>query len=190
MATQALQVAGVPVSHLTLLESPEGGPSFGSDSLHASGLGNAENFNWYYLQQMNLSRTPVTGTRDASGGVFVDNYYSQEGFGSAMGVFPGLGDVVDVRLHPELLYGQLSTTDVQQDATVLFGSHDYPPAWYGPASLQNPNGPANTLNGLHWSPLINPATTAGLSSYYEQTPTANQFVQTQFVLEPGTAPRR
>ena len=62
VATQALQLAGIPVSHLTLLESPEGGPTFGGSSLHASGLGNAENFNWYYLHQLNLTRTPVTGT--------------------------------------------------------------------------------------------------------------------------------
>ena len=99
-----------------------------------------------------------------------------------------MGNVVDVLLHPEDLYGQLSTSDVQQDATILFGSHDYPPAWYGQASLQNPTGPANTLNGLYWSPLINPATTAALGSFYEQTPTPGQFVQTQFTLEPDTPP--
>ena len=87
----------------------------------------------------------MDANRIADGSTFVDNYYALEGFGSAMrgytGDNPQMGNIVDVLLHPEDLYGQLSLSDVKQDATILFGSHDYPPAWYGQASLQNPNGP-------------------------------------------------
>jgi len=196
VATLALKKASVPVSHLTLFESPEAGPTFDGLTLHAPSLGGAENFLWYYLKDIVPGRTPISGTRSATGNTFVDNYFSQEGFGSGFGryhemnVLDGMDNIVDVLMHPEDLYGSLSISDVQKDATILFGSHDYPPAWYGQASLQNPNGPANTLNGLRWSPLIDPATTAALDPYYEQKQqaTPGQFLQTQFELDATAGP--
>jgi hypothetical protein len=214
VAALALQQAGVPVAQLTTFESPEGGPAPVIDTvqfppLQIAGLGGAENFLWYYMQQMNLSRTPlVSGTRtptpptNGQFPTFIDNYYSQDGVGSALGGFTGLSSfgpgsnnlnsIVDVNLHPEDLYPLPTSLDdpdlAQKVLNTLFGSHDYPPPWYGQASLQ---GPGSQHNGLAWSPLLNADNAANLAQFYEQQQqdTIGKFVMTQFVLNtPGTPP--
>lgn len=48
VATLALQQAGVAVSHLTTLESPETGPTLLGGLRHIPGLIGAQNFLWYY----------------------------------------------------------------------------------------------------------------------------------------------
>ena len=136
---------------------------------------------------------------------FVDNYYSNQGVGASFDNYTGLqgvgpagssnslSTVVDVELHPEDLYGKLGLGltgtalagaeefDTPQSAlpgglSTVVGSHSYPVGWYAQASIQNPNSPANQLNGLYWSPLLYPSTTASLirssgtstSSFYAQ----------------------
>jgi len=208
VAALALQQAGIPVAQLSLFESPEGGPNTGSlqspSQLSLPGLGGAENFLWYYLHQMNISRTPVqVGTRTPTpptNGLFptfVDNYYSQQGVGSAFGGFTGLSsfgpgsndlsNVVDVLLHPEDLYGSISLTNPGGALNTLFGSHDYPPPWYAQASLQNPNV---QQNGLGWSPLLNASNSTGLGDFYEQQQqsTSGKYVTTQFQLNALSRP--
>jgi len=193
VAALALQRDNIPVTHLSLFESPEAGPDTTFGNIHAAGLGGAQNFLWYYLAQMELTRSPVTG-RTPGSGTFVDNYYSKEGFGSALGGFSGLdsfgsgfnanlNSVVDVLFHPEDLYGSLSPSDLAGGLTTLFGSHDYPPPWYGQASL-------GSDYGLNWSPLLDDSIAAGLDEFYEQQQqsTPGEYVQTQFELN-GSATR-
>jgi hypothetical protein len=191
-----------PVSHLTLFESPETGPVkphllINEGPLGIPGIGGGENFVWRFLQELEansgISRLPVDG-RSPTSGTFVDSYYSQTGFGTAVGGYAGLDEVVDVLLRPAELYNNPST-GIVGDLTAMFPSHDYPPAWYGQASLQNPNGPSNTQNGLTWSPLINPAVPLLLADAYDQFPqtgsaTRGEFVRRQFELQPAdpTAP--
>ena len=188
-----------PVSHLTLFDSPETGPIkphllVNSLPLGVPGIGGGENFVWRYLQELEatsgISRLPVTD-RSPTSGTFVDNYFSQTGFGAPFGGYTGLGEVVDVQLRPAELYNNPST-GILGDLGAMFSSHDYPPAWYGQASLQNPAGPANTQNGLDWSPLVDPLAPLVLASTYDQFPqsgtsTRGEFVRRQFELAPGGA---
>ncbi len=184
IAALALQKADVPVAQLTLLESPEDGPYYNSTSLSSTayntalaGLGGAQNFNWYYLDQMNISSNPVTGGvtgRTSTDSTFVDNYYSNQGLGSALGGFdlgdfgfiPGakneLSNIVDVELHPEVIYGQLALRGNSSAVGTILQSHGYPPPWYG----QTADGPQD---GINWSPLINASAPSGLANSYQQT---------------------
>lgn len=194
VATGALEAAEVPVSHLTLLESPEIGPTKPQPinvgkPLALPGIGGGQNFNWRFLQDLRtISKTPVSADRQPTGGTFVENYYSYTGFGSTLGGYAGLDGVVDVRLRP----AELSNPggEFLGDLKAAMSSHEYPPAWYAQASLQNPGGPATTLNGLSWSPLLSPATTAALAPSYDQFPqsgrtTTGEFVKRQFELAAG-----
>ena len=194
VATVALEAANVPVSQLTLFESPETGPDI-LLPLALPGIGGGQNFVWRFLQELPLiSRTPVAVGRQATGGTFVDNYYSQMGFGEAVGGYAGLGSVVDVLLHPEALYNP--SGDLPGDFGAMFPSHSYPPAWYAQASLQNPTAsvpaPATVTNGLFWSPLLAPGAATNLQRSYKQyTPSSfgpDDFVQRQFELAPSTPP--
>jgi hypothetical protein len=185
VATVALEVANVPVSQLTLFDSPETGPS-APIPLDIPGIGGGQNFVWKFLQELpggTISKTPVAVGRQATGGTFVDSYYSATGFGAPFNGYAGLGTVVDVLLEPAALYNP--SGGLVGDLGALFQSHDYPPAWYAQASLQNPSAASNLLNGLYWSPLINPSTTASLQPTYEQfqpspLPNPGEFVRRQF----------
>jgi hypothetical protein len=190
VATVALKAANVPVSQLTLFDSPETGPS-APIPLDVPGIGGGQNFVWKFLQELpggTISKTPVTGGRLATGGTFVDSYYSATGFGAPLNGYAGLGSVVDVLLEPAALYNPSGS--LVGDLGALFQSHDYPPAWYAQASLQNPSAASNLLNGLYWSPLINPSTTTGLQPTYEQfqpspLPNPGEFVRRQFEVTGG-----
>ncbi len=174
IAALTLEEENVPVAQLTLLESPEDGPQYYDTSTSLAGLGGAQNFNWYYLDQMNISKTPVIGSRGSTDSTFVDNYYSYQGVGSPLGGFnlsefgtiPNakneLSNVVDVELDPEILYGALSITGTSGAFTTLFGSHDYPPPWYGQTGSEPATAPQN---GIYWSPLLNPASVPTGNSY-------------------------
>jgi hypothetical protein len=137
VAALALQVAGVPVTQLTTFESPESGPNstvsiFTLPPQHIAGLLGAQNFLWYYMQQMNVNpnnnvvttaqgtRLPVqpgTGQIPGQFPTYIDNYFSQDGVGEPLGgvqsfpaVFPNaqsLSPIADVNLHPEVIYPRL-----------------------------------------------------------------------------------
>ncbi len=186
VATLALRQAGVPVAQLTTLESPEAGPTIGTSVLnvatHLANLGGAENFLWYYLRQMKLGRSSVGASRTSTDSTFVDNYYSQEGVGTALGSLDlsqfdpsalPLSSILDVQLHPELLYGALGLSDLGGIQQTLLGSHDYPPPFYGQSGLQGPSSPQV---GINWSPLLGPA----------NVPTTQAFAQPSTLRRSGT----
>ena len=185
VATVALEAANVPVSQLTLFDSPETGPTRPLE-LDIPGVGGGQNFVWRFLQELppgTISKTPVAIGRQATGGTFVDNYSSATGFGAPVNGYAGLGSVVDVLLRPAALYNPSGS--IAGDLGALFPSHDYPPAWYAQASLQNPSAASNVKNGLYWSPLLNPLTTAFLQPTHEQfqpfpAPNQGEFVRRQF----------
>jgi len=195
VAAVALEAADRPVSQLTLFDSPEMGPLVKTSpttapvDLGVAGLGGGQNFAWRFLQELpEISRTPVTADRQATGGTFVENYYSLSGFGSAVGGHTGLGEVVDVSLRPGTLYNPAGT--VGGALAAALPSHQYPAAWYGQASLQHPGGPPNTQNGLTWSPLIRPEAASALADSYDQYPqeaaaTPAEFLVHQFELFGG-----
>ncbi|MFM8890823.1 MAG: hypothetical protein ACKOTB_04205, partial [Planctomycetia bacterium] len=193
VATVALEAADVPVSQLSLFDSPETGPTKTHPFINAvplglPGAGGGQNFVWRFLQELpTISKTPVTD-RQATGGTFVENYYSLTGFGQSVGGFEGLGQVVDVQLRPAELFNPGG--GFLGDLAAGFPSHGYPPAWYAQASLQNPAGPASTQNGLNWSPLIEEQAASKLASFYDQFPqsgttTAGEFAKRQFEVTGG-----
>jgi hypothetical protein len=222
VAALALQQGGVPVAQLSTFESPEAGPNpiftvdnitFGPPLQDFPGLMGAENFNWFYMQQMNVNsntnvvasdRSPVAPAQSQIANQFptyLDNYFSQDGFGNPLGgvqpftgVLPNpqsLSPVADVALHPEVLYPlPTSFADpaaaIQQLLQTAFGSHAYPPPWYAQASLSPPPAP-NAAAGLAWSPLLSSSPTAGGPGFYNQTWTENVFNQ-QFTLSAPTGP--
>jgi Domain of unknown function (DUF4214) len=198
VAALALQQANVPVAQLTTLESPEAGPSvntsdFGTINANLAGFGGAENFNWYYLDQMNISHTPVGPNRTSTNSTFVDNYFANSGLGSAytgfnLTNFPipnsknSLSNIVDVEFQPAPLVGSFNIASPLGAVATVFGSHDYPPPWYAQsASLPASSPPV----GLNWSPLINPANTPPpANSFYQQTTSFTQTLNvTQNVAE-------
>ena len=148
VAALALQTASVPVTQLTTLESPESGPAL--ITANVTGEANARNFLWYYMQQMNLSRTPLVGnSRTPTGATFIDNYYSSTGVGMAFGGYAGLESIVDTELSPLVIYGLEDPVS----------AHSYPPPWYGQASLANPLSPiATTMTGAGIASVDNTAT--------------------------------
>jgi hypothetical protein len=155
VAAYALQQSSQPVAQLTILDSPENS---------VADQGNATNFDWYYLQKMNLGRTPLTGSQ----GTFVDNYVSE--FGTRLGVFPETSPVVDVTLNP-LLYSALDLVD----------THAYAAAWYSGAGQATAGTPSP--EGLAASPLLNPSVAPGLPAALTQSWTAqNASGATQFQL--------
>lgn len=159
VAAYALQKSGQPVAQLTILDSPE-------NSL--ADLGNATNFDWFYLGKMKLSRIPIPGNQET----FVDNYVSE--FGTRLGVFPGTNQVVDVTLNP-LPYGPLDFVD----------NHAYAAAWYSGAGQATINEGAAAAAGLAISPLINPnATTAQPAALAQSWTAQNASTATQFDLTP------
>lgn len=191
VATVALEAADIPVSQLTLFDSPETGPS-APIPLDIPGIGGGQNFVWKFLQELppgTISKTPVAVGRQATGGTFVDNYYSNSGFGAPINGFDGLGSVVDVMLRPDSLYNPRGASDIPGALAALFPSHSYPPAWYAQASLQNPSASDDVKNGLYWSPLLSPDTTAALDPSHDQyrplLPNPGEFVRRQFEVTGG-----
>jgi len=210
VAALALQQAGIPVAQLTTFEDPEDGP-VGTflPPQHLPGLIDAENFLWFYMQQMNVNannnvvngRTPI----GPSGGqianqfpTYIDNYFSEAGFGNPLGGIAAgnspltnpqsLSKIADVALNSGVIYPLptgLSPTALSQAITAIFGAHGYPPPWYAQASLMN----VPPTNGLGWSPLLNPTppVNQGSPGQYNQTWTSYNFGQ-QFNLSAPTAP--
>ena len=127
VAALNLQKANVPEWRRLTTRQPRGGSLhpdrrlFGTVGIHLAGFADAENYLWYYLAQMNLSRTPVTNRVDTNNTTFVDNYYSTQGVGVAglggLNVsalrhsFTNPSSVVDTQLNPQTLYGQISSSN-------------------------------------------------------------------------------
>jgi len=88
VAAATLQHRGLPVSKLTILDSPE-------DELTL--FGNGANLLGFYFRRMVLAPAPK-GAR----GVFVDNYVSL--FGECYSLDPALASIVDVALQPGKLF--------------------------------------------------------------------------------------
>jgi hypothetical protein len=159
VAAYALQKSNHPVAQLTILDSPE-------NSL--ADLGNATNFDWFYLEKMNLGRVPFPSNQ----ATFVDNYVSE--FGTRLGVFPGTNQVVDVTLNP-LPYNALDFVD----------NHAYAAAWYSGAGQATPAQGTAGAAGLAISPLLNPDATVAQPAALAQSWTAqNASTATQFNLTP------
>jgi hypothetical protein len=158
------------VRQLTILDSPE------DDSTVCNELW-ADNFNWYYLQGLNISRTNPNAT-------FVDNYisYFDEPYSNI--VTPSgnsLSQVVDVNLDSS----PLPITD----------RHTYSALWYdgsGDSALTS-----GQQVGQLWSPLLpgnqGPSKPPAdlTSNYYTQTWASSAYNPAQqFVLQPGTLSTR
>jgi pimeloyl-ACP methyl ester carboxylesterase len=157
------------VRQLTILDSPE-------DLSETTNALWANNFNWYYLQSLNISKTNPEAT-------FVDNYisYLDEPYSNI--VTPSgnsLSQVVDVNLDSS----PFPITD----------RHSYSAYWYtgsGESDLTN-----GQQVGQMWSPLIpgnqGPSKPpANLASYYTQTWASSSYdPKQQFVLQPGTLASR
>ena len=223
VAALAMQQDGFPVAQLTTLESPEDGPTgasiedsgkpFNLKDQHLPGIIAAQNFDWYYMQEMNINanndvltgtsgRTPVGPTAGQIAGqdpTYIDNYYSTDGVGMGFGgigpltgIFSNpqsLSPIADVDLNPQVLYPpptSISTAaEIAQFFATVGGSHNYPPPWYTQAQIP-PS--ATNPNGLAWSPLLNDAPSSGGPGLYtQQTWPANNLSQ-QFNLTGPTAP--
>lgn len=170
VAATALQRAKMRVDQVTLLDSPE-------DDVTVAG--DAANFNWYFLKDLNNL------DRSKPGGTFVENYISYfdvpySGIQLSNGQGGNLNQVVDVTLTPDIYYSY-----------DLGGKHGYAASWY--AGSADPSLTYKQKVGQYWSPLLpanagssNPIPT--LSSYYEQNwDYLSQPTDQQFVLDPQQA---
>ena len=148
VATTAALALEAPPRQLTLFDSPE---------VNLARIGGAKNDLRYKLTRLDVGRGPNQ--------TFVDNYISL--VGEPYAGYPGLGQVVDVRLKPP-----------SSDAGV--DKHQYPIGWYADSAANRSSGV-----GLWWSPLMG-ASDATLATTWEQT---SSDPAQQLVLEArGSAP--
>jgi pimeloyl-ACP methyl ester carboxylesterase len=125
---------------LTLFDSPE---------VELARIAGAKNDLRYKLPRLDIGRTGST--------TFVDNYISL--VGEPYSGYPGLDQVVDVRLDPPS-----SDSGVQK--------HGFPIGWYG-ASATDPTSDV----GLWWSPLLGANVTELASSWEQTSPDPTQQLQ-------------
>lgn len=131
VATTAALALDAPPRQLTLFDSPE---------VNLARIGGAKNDLRYKLTRLDVGRGPNQ--------TFVDNYISL--VGEPYAGYPGLGQVVDVRLKPP-----------SSDAGV--DKHQYPIGWYADSAADRSAGV-----GLWWSPLMG-ASVANLATTWQQT---------------------
>lgn len=134
VATTAALALSDPPRQLTLFDSPE---------VELARFGGAKNDLRYKLPRLDIGRT--------AGTTFVDNYISE--VGEEFHVYPGLEDVVDVRLAPP------SSDNGGQ-------RHEYPIGWY--ADTVTALGTSAQQVGYAWSPLIG-ADDSGLAPMWKQS---------------------
>ena len=128
---------------LTLFDSPE---------VDLARIGGAKNDLRYKLPRLEIGRT--------AGTTFVDNYISL--VGEPYAGYPGLGQVVDVRLEPP-------AADPGVD------KHQFPIGWYAASAAAR-----NSDVGLWWSPLVGADDTALATSWRQVSADPAE----QLVLEP------
>lgn len=135
----------------------------------------AANFNWYFLQNLNVSRDPL----GSGGGTFVDNYisYFGERYSNVGPAGSPLANIVDVNLDPSVIYpvSILHPTLISQN---IGASHSYAATWY--AGTTNAGGDG----GLAFSPLVNPVPGTPWDALYNQIWGTDSYDQ-QFVLQTG-----
>lgn len=124
---------------LALTESPRQLTLFDSPEVDIARFGGAKNDLRYKLTRLDIGRE--------EGETFVDNYVSE--VGEAYHGYPGLGQIVDVRLAPP-------TSDNGGE------KHEFPIGWYAGTTI------ASSTVGYRWSPLAG-GNDSGLGSLYEQT---------------------
>ena len=117
VATTAALALSSPPRQLSLFDSPE---------VDLARFGGAKNDLRYKLSRLDIGRGPDQ--------TFVDNYISL--VGEPYAGYPGLGQIVDVRLTPP-------TSDPAVD------KHQYPIGWYANSAESRESGV-----GLWWSPLM------------------------------------
>ena len=154
VAAAELTRLGQAPTQLTLFDSPD---DVATDIIDAS------NLLWYYLPNVNPTRTPKS-----SNGTFVDAYISE--FSNPYASFPGLSSVVDTTLKSSVIY------DLDEPGV----KHDYGQNWYAGAIQVGPLAPPPPRVALGWSPLINPNAAAALPAEMSQTWT--DVGQPQFAL--------
>ena len=156
VAALALQDDPTPihVNQLTILDSPEAPDTATGFSISKIG---AANYNWYFLQGLDINRATSSGT-------FVDNYISEFDQPyqpiSYPGSNPNLANVVDVKLFPYPFFGDPGY------------EHTYSAAWYNGSADPSVNDGQSV--GLLWSPLLTGnsgpnAPPANLNPGYEQS---------------------
>ena len=138
--TASLALSSAP-RQLTLFDSPE---------VDLARFGGAKNDLRYKLPRLNIGRS--------TGQTFVDNYISL--VGERFSVYPGLSDVVDVRLAPP-------TSDNGGQ------KHEFAIGWYAASAAA-----AGSTEGYGWSPLAG-ANDQNVGTYYEQTSPADELGLTQ-----------
>ncbi len=148
VATTAALALEAPPRQLTLFDSPE---------VNLARIGGAKNDLRYKLTRLDVGRGPNQ--------TFVDNYISL--VGEPYAGYPGLGQVVDVRLKPP-----------SSDAGV--DKHQYPIGWYADSAANRSSGV-----GLWWSPLMG-ASDATLATTWEQT--SSDPAQELALVAQGSAP--
>jgi len=136
VAALTLQQRGLPVSKLSILDSPEGETTL---------AGNGANLLGFYLRQLLLAPAPK-----GKSGVFVDNYVSY--YGECYSLDPALASIVDVALQPSELF----------TCTIDPGDcHTYAAAWYAGAAAggqsqgEGPLGLAWLSSPANYSPALN-----------------------------------
>ena len=148
VAAVALTHASKPitVNQLTILDSPE---SDAGDTGYTGALLaeiGATNDNWFFLQNLNISKTPSPATPTSPLSAFVDNYISLFDEPYTEITYPGSGtnlsNVVDVNLR--------DYPDLVANPTNL---HSYPAYWYA-GSSEGPTTTHGYKSGRMWSPLL------------------------------------
>jgi len=171
VAATLLRPKGVAVNQLTILDSPEQGPSVTAF--------NATNNLWYFLSALNVDRGQAAGT------TFVDNYISQldRRIGQIQGYDPFAASAVQVSTLQQVVDVSLNPQPIQRSAPSAFDSfaHRYAPAWYAGGSAGWSSNPTPTVAN-QWSPLVtNPGVTKPVPAHATQawvTKTDPQFALT------------
>ena len=176
----------ITVNQLTILDSPESdGGDTGYTGATLAEIG-ATNDNWYFLQNLNISKIPSEATKTSPGSTFVDNYISAFDEPYTEISYPGSGtnlaNVVDTNLAdwPDLLQNLLNV-------------HSYAAYWYAGSSEGTDTTDGNAA-GRMWSPLVpgnkgqnNPPQNLGYN-YYTQFPAWSAAYQyyVHHVVSPGS----
>lgn len=176
IAAVELEKAGVPVQQLTILDSPEDGT--------ITNLAEAVNFNWYYLQDLDISN-------DTGDGTFVVNIISEFDSRYSNINLPNLSEIIDVTLDP-ILYSSIDFSN----------RHTYSANWYAGLTENHRNGfdpnlsstPPSTPFASHytqaWQELpqdIDEQFELDVAEPFPPTATVNpQFIDVDFVADEST----